>query len=64
VEMTDVSWDGSWEAHADAQLELWLLATPAQRLEWLEDALCFARDAGALGVGKAAALNRQDQQPQ
>ena len=40
-------WDGGWDAHRRRQLEGWLLATPAQRLAWLEEMIAFAYQAGA-----------------
>jgi hypothetical protein len=41
-------WVGGWEAHADEQRRAQLQATPAQRLEWLEQAIAFAHAVGAL----------------
>lgn len=43
------AWDGGYEAHERRQREAWLRSTPAQRLEWLEQAIAFAHRAGALG---------------
>lgn len=40
--------EDGWEAHRRAELESSLLATPAQRLRWLEQAIVFAHRAGAL----------------
>ena len=48
-------WDGSWEASRRRQLTAGLAATPAQRLEWLEEALAVAYQSGA--------LPRRDQNP-
>lgn len=41
-------WDGGWEAHRRAQRRAWLELTPDQRLAWLEDAIDFALEVGAL----------------
>ena len=41
-------WDGGWEATAERQRRAWLQATPAQRLAWLEQAISFAHEVGAL----------------
>ena len=38
----------TWDGHREAQLASTLLATPAQRLAWLEEALATAYHAGAL----------------
>ena len=38
----------TWNGHREAQLASALLATPAQRLAWLEEALATAYHAGAL----------------
>jgi hypothetical protein len=40
--------EDGWEAHRRAELESSLMATPAQRLRWLEQAIVFAHRAGAL----------------
>ena len=37
----------SWAKSRQAQVLRWLSTTPAQRLGWLEDAIEFARAAGA-----------------
>ena len=42
-------WVGSWADVEQAQLETMLMATPAQRLAWLEEALWLAHASGALG---------------
>ena len=42
------TWDASWEASSERQLETMLRATPAQRLVWLEEALTVAYQSGAL----------------
>ena len=42
-------WDGGYDAHEARQRRAWLDSTPAQRLEWLEQAIAFAHAAGALG---------------
>lgn len=41
-------WDGGWEAHRLAQQRDWLALTPDQRLAWLEEAIDFALEVGAL----------------
>lgn len=41
-------WDGGWETDAAAKRRAWLALGPAGRLEWLEGALTFAADVGAL----------------
>jgi len=41
-------WQASWESNEAAQLDSWLSSTPIQRLEWLEEALLLAYQAGAL----------------
>lgn len=41
-------WDGGWEAHRRAQRRAWLELTPDQRLAWLDDAIDFALEVGAL----------------
>lgn len=46
--MTKANPPDGWEAHRCEQLEGHLLATPAQRLRWLEKAILFAFRAGAL----------------
>ena len=41
-------WVGTWADVEQAQLETMLMATPAQRLAWLEEALRLAQASGAL----------------
>lgn len=41
-------WDGGWEAHRRAQRRAWLALTPDQRLKWLDEAIDFALEVGAL----------------
>ena len=41
-------WDATWEAARQQLLKSTLAATPAQRLEWLEEVLELAYRAGAL----------------
>jgi len=41
-------WTGTWADVERAQLETMLMATPAQRLAWLEEALRLAHASGAL----------------
>jgi len=40
--------EDGWERHRQERLASILTTTPAQRLAWLEDAIAFARRAGAL----------------
>ena len=44
----ELTWDGGWEAHRQAELEAWSRTTPEQRLAWLEAAIEFARRAAGL----------------
>jgi hypothetical protein len=48
--MTDERPDGTagWDDHRHQQLVDWLTTSPAQRLAWLERAIAFAVEAGAL----------------
>jgi len=48
VEPAEPNWEGGWEAHERRQRQAWLQTTPAQRLTWLEQAIGFAYEAGAL----------------
>ena len=48
-------WVGTWAEVEQAQLETMLRATPAQRLEWLEEAMRLAHASGALGTVRSAA---------
>lgn len=41
-------WEVSWEARSLDLLKTTLKATPAQRLEWLEEAILIAYEAGAI----------------
>jgi hypothetical protein len=41
-------WRAGWDAHRRQQLTMGLAATPAQRLQWLEEMIAFAYRAGAL----------------
>lgn len=41
-------WSATWEAERARRLRGTLSATPAERLEWLEEALEIAHRAGAL----------------
>jgi len=47
-ETSDRSWDASWEGARRALLESTLAATPAERLDWLEEMLELAWRTGAL----------------
>lgn len=40
--------DPGWDEHARQRLRAWLDTTPAERLAWLQEAIVFARRAGAL----------------
>jgi hypothetical protein len=42
------SWDATWEGARRQLLESTLAATPAQRLDWLEEMLELAHRSGAL----------------
>lgn len=42
---TNEEWRGDWQAAEDEILRAGLLATPEQRLEWLEEALKLAQAA-------------------
>ena len=44
-------WRGDFRAAEERRLESSLLATPAERLKWLEEALVFAAKMGALQRG-------------
>ncbi len=44
-------WDATWEGARKQLLLSTLLASPAQRLAWLEEMLELAYRAGALGYG-------------
>lgn len=46
--MTRDDWDGGFEAEQAEKRAGWASMTPAQLLEWLEDAITFAAAAGAL----------------
>lgn len=37
-----------WNAHWEAQIDAWARTTPEQRLQWLEEAIQFAYEAGAI----------------
>lgn len=54
-------WDGGWLSHRQAQLDEWCSATPARRLEWLEEAMAFAREAilGERRTGPPASRSTQ-----
>lgn len=43
-----VTVDPGWEQHLRDRQRAWLETTPAERLRWLEEAIRFARRAGAL----------------
>jgi hypothetical protein len=48
-----------WREHELEQLRSWLLLTPAQRLDWLEGAKEFAREAlGAVHRDRSAKPDR------
>lgn len=46
----DDDWEADWEGHRRWQLTAGLAATPAQRLEWLEEMIDLAQSCGALAV--------------
>ncbi len=46
--MNEEEREDGWEAHAREQLRGNLLATPEQRLRWLEEAIRFAYRTGTL----------------
>lgn len=41
-------WDGGWDATRRRQRDAWSASTPTERLAWLERAIRFAHEAGAL----------------
>jgi len=45
-------WEADWAGHRRWQLTAGLAATPAQRLEWLEDMIDLAHHCGALAGRK------------
>ena len=45
---SEASWDATWEGARRQLLESTLAATPAQRLDWLEEMLELALRSGAL----------------
>lgn len=49
---SDADWDVTWEGARKQLLKSTLAATPAERLEWLEEALELAYRAGALGKNR------------
>ena len=51
-------WVGSWADVEQAQIETMLMATPAQRLAWLEEALRLAYACGALGDDRSDPRSR------
>jgi hypothetical protein len=57
----DAASDLGWDNHRRAQLYAWCDATPAQRLAWLEAAIVFAHQTGALPrpVGKDGAAHHR-----
>jgi hypothetical protein len=44
----DEDWEADWESHERWQMVAGLAATPAQRLEWLEEMRALALQSGAL----------------
>jgi hypothetical protein len=54
-------WRGDWDEVGRVQRQAWRETTPDERLRWLEDALRFAMEAGALQrdrAGRAAKAQR------
>jgi hypothetical protein len=52
------TWDGSFDTNAAAQRRDWAeKTTPEQRLAWLEQALIFAHEAGALPTRQPGTSN-------
>jgi|GEM_PF-4134149 len=45
---SSTDWSADWESQEEATLRASLVATPAQRLEWLEEAIEIAWASGAL----------------
>ena len=52
-------WPVSWEASREAQFRAMAKATPAQRLEWLEQALRLASASGALARAETIEKRRR-----
>jgi hypothetical protein len=44
----DCEWQADWTSHRRHKFTAGLSATPAERLAWLEQAIVFASEAGAL----------------
>ncbi|HET7437842.1 MAG TPA: hypothetical protein VFN10_24260 [Thermoanaerobaculia bacterium] len=60
---TDGDWRGDFASAEDELFERMAALTPAQRLQWLEQALTFAYRAGALKEKEAAGWPPLDSQP-
>ena len=48
TDVTSDDWQADWEGHRKWQLTASMAATPAQRLAWLEEAIRFAWQCGAM----------------
>jgi hypothetical protein len=52
-------WPVSWQSSREAQFRAMAKSTPAQRLEWLEQALRLASESGALARAETAEKRRR-----
>ena len=46
-------WKGGWDVDVEGKRDAWSATTPQQRLAWLESALTFAAETGALRRDRA-----------
>jgi hypothetical protein len=61
-----VPWAADWSAVAEEQLRAWSQTSADERLRWLEDALPFAQEVGALARDRRqrqAAADRWSEEP-